>query len=240
MRFAQLALISGLAFELQAQDMLDVDGSVWEPLPVTAEAGDAILGAWEIVDDDSHIVIEVAKDSSSYSAWIRYMDEPYHAEDASDGLAGCLKLDRHNPDSALRHRPVLGLTVLSGLDYRDGRWRDGRIYSPDNGKSYRAWARLEGDRLRVKGYIKIGFIKVGRSMYLQRAVAPDRPELTDVGSQLPQSPESRNPRIPLRSHPGNGVVAGCHRPLREPNDAHHQPYHVATRHARDRHPARWR
>ncbi len=199
MRFAHLALISGLAFELQAQDMLDVDGSVWETIPVTADSGDAILGTWEIIDDDSQIVIEVAKDSSGYSAWIHYMDEPYHAEDASDGLAGCLKLDRHNPDSALRHRPVLGLTVLSGFNYRDGRWRDGRIYSPDNGKSYRAWARLEGDRLRVKGYIKIGFIKVGRSMYLQRVAAPDRAELTYGGSQLPQS---RNTEIPNSLNPG--------------------------------------
>jgi uncharacterized protein (DUF2147 family) len=173
MRYAQVVLISGLVFEAQAQDMMDVALPVWESPSATAEAGDAILGKWQIADDDSHIVIEVAKDSSGYVAWISYMDEPYHAEDASDGLAGCLKLDRHNPDSTLRRRSVLGLVVLSELVYRDGRWRDGRIYSPDNGKSYRAWARLEGDRLRVKGYIKIGFIKLGRSMYLRRAAAPD-------------------------------------------------------------------
>ena len=133
---------------------------------------DHIVGLWEAVDAPHRIVIEVVRDTNGYTGRIVYMEEAYHPEGAADGLAGQLKTDRHNPDSALRERPVVGLTIMSGLRYDDGKWKNGRIYSPDNGKSYRAWARMEGDQLRVKGYIKIGFIKVGRSVRFRRLTGP--------------------------------------------------------------------
>ncbi len=135
-------------------------------------AEDRIVGLWEVDDAPHRVVIEVVRDTNGYAGRIVYMEEAYHSEGATDGLAGRLKTDRHNPDPALRDQAVVGLTVLSGLRYDDGKWKDGRIYSPDNGKSYRAWAKMEGDRLRVKGYIKIGFIKVGRSMRLRRLAGP--------------------------------------------------------------------
>ena len=71
---------------------------------------------------------------------------------------------------------VLGVTVLTGLDYAgDGEWSNGEIYSPDNGKTYSAKATLDGDdRLDVRGYIGISLI--GRSQSWQR-VSDDAPHL---------------------------------------------------------------
>ncbi len=139
---------------------------------IAPKVEDHIVGRWEAVDTPHRVVIEVVRDTNGYTGRIAYMEEAYHPEGAADGLAGRLKTDRHNPDPALRDRAIVGLTVLSGLRYDDGKWKNGRIYSPDNGKSYRAWAKMEGDQLRVKGYVKIGFIKVGRSVRFRRPTGP--------------------------------------------------------------------
>ena len=62
-------------------------------------------------------------------------------------------VDENNPDKTLRHRPILGLTVLSGFTDKGDDWR-GKIYSPEEGKSYRSIIERDGpNRLKVKGCI---------------------------------------------------------------------------------------
>lgn len=59
--------------------------------------------------------------------------------------------DRHNDDPALRSRPILGLTILSDLRWRDGAWR-GQVYNPEDGGTYRAVVRPgQGGTLQVQG-----------------------------------------------------------------------------------------
>jgi uncharacterized protein (DUF2147 family) len=48
--------------------------------------------------------------------------------------------DVHNSNPALRSRSILGLTILSGLRWRDGAWR-GQVYNPEDGGTYRAIVR---------------------------------------------------------------------------------------------------
>ena len=63
--------------------------------------------------------------------------------------------DERNPNKALRGRPILGLAVLSGFTDRGNDWR-GRIYSPEEGKSYRSMLRLKPDgTLGVRGCVAI-------------------------------------------------------------------------------------
>lgn len=64
-------------------------------------------------------------------------------------------VDLKNPDPALRARPLLGLTVLSGLRPTDeGTWEDGKIYNPDDGKSYQALMSLDDNgTMRVRAYV---------------------------------------------------------------------------------------
>lgn len=64
-------------------------------------------------------------------------------------------VDLKNPDSALRTRPLLGLTVLTGLRRAaDGTWKDGQIYNPDDGKKYRALISIQNDEsIRARVYV---------------------------------------------------------------------------------------
>lgn len=70
------------------------------------------------------------------------------------GLTPETAVDENNPDEALRDRPVLGLTMLSAFERRRNDWRGGRIYDPEEGKSYGSrLKRLESGALQVKGCI---------------------------------------------------------------------------------------
>jgi len=40
-----------------------------------------------------------------------------------------------------------------GLSLRKGKWRDGRILDPNNGKYYDCQIWLEDNKLKVRGYI---------------------------------------------------------------------------------------
>ena len=65
--------------------------------------------------------------------------------------------DINNADPALRDTPIIGLTMLDGFkDDGGGKWKTGRIYNPEDGKSYKSAIRLDKDDpdvLRVKGCI---------------------------------------------------------------------------------------
>ena len=65
---------------------------------------------------------------------------------------GAPRTDAHNPDPALRTRPIVGVAILSGFSENGDEWR-GRIYNPEDGRSYKSIVRREGDALKVKGCI---------------------------------------------------------------------------------------
>jgi uncharacterized protein (DUF2147 family) len=64
--------------------------------------------------------------------------------------------DTHNKDEKLRSRKLMGVNILSGLTKKKDKWEGGRIYNPKNGKDYKCSIWLEGDKLKVRGYI--GFL----------------------------------------------------------------------------------
>lgn len=64
--------------------------------------------------------------------------------------------DIHNNDEKLRSRKLMGVNILSGLKKKQDKWEGGRIYNPKNGKDYKCSIWLDGDKLKVRGYI--GFL----------------------------------------------------------------------------------
>ncbi|MEO1569186.1 MAG: DUF2147 domain-containing protein [Pseudomonadota bacterium] len=71
-----------------------------------------------------------------------------------EGLTPATAVDENNPDPARRNDPVLGLTILSDFDEKRSDWRGGRIYDPEEGKSYGSrLKRLDNGTLQVKGCI---------------------------------------------------------------------------------------
>ena len=61
--------------------------------------------------------------------------------------------DKHNPDAKLHSRKLMGVNILSGLSKPKEKWEGGRIYNPKNGKNYKCSIWLDGDQLKVRGYI---------------------------------------------------------------------------------------
>ena len=61
--------------------------------------------------------------------------------------------DSHNPDKKLQERKLVGVNILSGLAKAQDKWECGKIYNPKNGKSYKCTMWLEGENLKVRGYI---------------------------------------------------------------------------------------
>jgi uncharacterized protein (DUF2147 family) len=76
------------------------------------------------------------------------------------------KKDTENPVKELQSRDVLGLELLTKFSYNDGTYSGGEIYDPKTGKTYSCKMNLEGNRLKVRGYIGISLF--GRTEYFER------------------------------------------------------------------------
>ena len=61
--------------------------------------------------------------------------------------------DVHNPDKNMQSRKLVGVNILTGLTKKGDKWEGGKIYNPKNGKTYKCSIWLEGNTLKVRGYI---------------------------------------------------------------------------------------
>ena len=120
-----------------------------------ADDADAVLGKWLTADGKAQV--EVVKDGELYDGRIVWLKEPLYPADDAKGMAGQAKVDRENPNAALKSRPVIGLPLIQGFKYDgDGVWNGGTIYDPESGKTYSCKMTLMMDgRLKVRGYIGI-------------------------------------------------------------------------------------
>ena len=53
-----------------------------------------------------------------------------------DSNANGRTLDERNPDKSLRHRPLIGVPILSSFARHGSTWRRGRLYNPEDGMSF--------------------------------------------------------------------------------------------------------
>jgi len=124
-----------------------------------AASGDRVIGTWLTEGGKAQVRIERVGDR--YQGAIVWLQEPLYPADDDQGMAGKVKIDRENPDASKRAAPILGLRIVAGFRYDGEEWRDGTIYDPENGKTYKCRMWFEGETLRVRGYI--GFSLLGRS-----------------------------------------------------------------------------
>ena len=125
-------------------------------------------GVWETATGG---YVEVYEDGGTYKGTI------------VGSKSGEARYDKNNPDESKQDRRLLGVTVLKGLEYvGDGKFEGGNIYSPDNGKTYKAKATQTGaDSLDVRGYMGISLI--GKSQTWKRVEA----DASNVHKDLLQS-----------------------------------------------------
>jgi uncharacterized protein (DUF2147 family) len=111
---------------------------------VSAQKADAILGQWVNPNGQDHILIY--KKGNKYFGkldWIKFPNDEQ----------GKPKTDKNNPDKALQSRPDLGLELLKDFTFDGDVWDDGTIYDPKNGKTYSCKMTLDGNNLRIRGYV---------------------------------------------------------------------------------------
>jgi uncharacterized protein (DUF2147 family) len=133
---------------------------VFASADVFAVSPDSITGDWYTAEGNS--IVQVYKCGDLFCGKITWLKNP-KTEDGKD------KVDSKNPDEAKKNRKLLGLDILSGFKYSGGNiWQDGTIYDPKNGKTYSCKMTLEGNELKVRGYI--GFSLLGRTTVWTRKI----------------------------------------------------------------------
>jgi uncharacterized protein (DUF2147 family) len=110
-----------------------------------------LVGEWATQGNAAHVRVDRCHTASDLVCGVvTWLWEPLDAE-------GGPMRDKHNPDPKLRARPILGLSLLE--DFRrviNEEAMEGRIYNPENGRTYRASLRLRSaDLLEVKGCLLI-------------------------------------------------------------------------------------
>ena len=119
----------------------------------SAQKADAILGQWANPNGQDHILIY--KKGNKYFGKLDWIKVPNDEQ-------GKPKTDKNNPDKALQSRPDLGLELLKDFTF-DGEkvYEDGTIYDPKSGKTYGCKMTLDGNSLKIRGYVV--FSLFGRS-----------------------------------------------------------------------------
>ncbi len=136
--------------------------------PAAAAEAEDILGRYWNPDRDG--VVEIYAEDGVFGGRIIWSAEPM--------------IDAGNPDQALRGRDMLGVPFLIGFRFDgDDRWTGGRVYAPDDGRTYRGKLWLEDGNLKMRGFVGVSL--VGRT-----AAFPAYPN----GASLPEGGYSFVPR----------------------------------------------
>jgi uncharacterized protein (DUF2147 family) len=112
--------------------------------------GDQLLGLYWSPAKDAKI--EIYKKGAQYfgrSIWVAHP-----------------RKDNKNPNEVLKTREVLGIDLFTGFNFQDGAYNSGKVYDPESGKTYDCKMSLNGEVLKVRGYIGISLF--GRTEYFQR------------------------------------------------------------------------
>jgi uncharacterized protein (DUF2147 family) len=134
--------------------------------PALAVEADSIIGFWSTPDNDAQF--EIYRCGSLYCGKISSLREPNYPSSDEKTPRGP-KVDRNNPDPALRNRTLVGLPFISGFRYTGENLWNGMIYNPEDGRTYRCNFSTDGDRLlKVRGYI--GLPILGRTQIWTRVL----------------------------------------------------------------------
>ena len=141
-----LVLSAPLFFALQ---MTGIAGA----LAQTASAASPV-GLWRTIDDASGQAKALVRISEREGALVGRIERLL--VDPPESLCQACPGD-------LKGRPVVGLTILQGLRREGEAWGGGNVLDPNDGKTYKAQARLidAGERLQVRGYV--GMPALGRT-----------------------------------------------------------------------------
>lgn len=131
-----------------------------EEATAAGDKGDSVLGNWFTPENKAKI--QLFKCGDNFCGKIIWLKDPLNDE-------GTPKVDGKNPDKALQTRPIVGMNLVWGFTYEGGnKFKNGKIYNPENGKTYSCQMTLNGNSLDVRGYI-LGMTFLGETQTWVRA-----------------------------------------------------------------------
>ncbi len=111
-------------------------------------AADSPVGRWNTVDEKSGKVrstVEIYEHGGKVFGKIVGLAEPY---DDTGKARLCRKCTGGDKD-----KPLVGIVIVKDLSAVDGRYQGGTIMDPENGKTYTAELWVDGETLKVRGYL---------------------------------------------------------------------------------------
>ena len=88
------------------------------------ESSDKIVGVW--LNENKNNKIEMYKVDDTYSAKIVWIEQ-------LENNPGLDPKDKNNPIPERRNQSILGMDIITGLKYSNGKWVKGTIYTPQKG-----------------------------------------------------------------------------------------------------------
>lgn len=110
---------------------------------------DSLVGVWQTGSGKAKVKIE--KIGTKYYGKIVWLKEPI------DPATGKPKVDKNNPDEAMRTVPLKGYRMLKDFVFKSkDEWSDGTIYDPENGSTYKSVIKMkDNNSLDIRGYIGV-------------------------------------------------------------------------------------
>jgi len=106
---------------------------------------DGVLGTW--YTEKCQARFEFYRIGDEYCARIHPLEKPE-------------MLDENNPVDSLKNRKLKGNTTIFGLRYeeKETRWKGGKVYNPENGKTYGCVCRLKNGKLHFRGFLGVSLL----------------------------------------------------------------------------------
>ncbi|GAB4051190.1 DUF2147 domain-containing protein [Spirosoma litoris] len=122
---------------------------------------DSITGIWLSYGSDVGLKFEIFKSENNYFGKLVWASTMFEA----DGKTA--KKDVNNPDPKLRSRSRQNIVNVTNLSYDDGEYTGGKLYNPDDGRTYSLKAKLKSvNQLEFRGYVGISLL--GQTMKFKR------------------------------------------------------------------------
>jgi uncharacterized protein (DUF2147 family) len=111
-----------------------------------------VTGLWKTIDDDT------GKQKSTVEIYINNGKLFGKIVDLADKTKKNDLCTKCAEDDSRYNKKILGMTIITDMEVNDkGVWTGGQILDPANGKTYRCEIWLDGDTLKVRGYIAFFF-----------------------------------------------------------------------------------
>ncbi len=145
-RFARISIRFILPTFISLLLLFNLNNSFAAHMPTRNQSAQGYWLTWSQKTKKPSSVIKIWKQKGKFFGKI-YKTLPHKVKNP---LVRCTKCK-----DARKNRPILGLTIVRDMIYKDGKYVGGYILDPRNGKEYHATMKIvkNGKQLHLRGYI---------------------------------------------------------------------------------------